>query len=71
MENNDFIAGWDDEYNLVALDVIRMNILRQRTIIHAPYWWGDIRNNPKSFVLILINDDLLFITGEQLFFDVN
>lgn len=38
MENNDFIAGRDDEYNLVALDVIRMNILRHQTIIQMTHW---------------------------------
>lgn len=52
MENNDFIAGRDYEYNLVALDVIRMDTLRHQTIIHALYWWREIQNKPHSFVLI-------------------
>lgn len=45
MENNDFIAGLDDEHNLVALDVIHMNTLRHQTIIHAQIDEGTFKTN--------------------------
>lgn len=62
MENNDFIAGWDDEYNLDALDVIRMDILRHQAIIYAPHWWGNIQSKPPWFVLInLTSNEQFFV----------
>lgn len=45
MENNDFIAGRDDEYNLIALDVIRMNTLRHQAIIQLRIDEGTFKTN--------------------------